>query len=1161
MGNMTTCTGAINDHLSSKEIKFNLLESNMPLIKGNKNKKLKSNSQIYSIVKEEENKDDFRIFKFEKTKKNQIYQIPRSNNRKNFFKMKKEERKENITNNDIDYNEKMKRCVSGLKQIDKNEDDCDIIECEDEFECENILDLIKNVDIPNKKRSNYFNVKNNILKGNKKNKSNRYDKENSNEKEKEMISNNNNVLLNDSYINKDLNMELSVSKNKINGSEIQCSSIFENLNKEEKSIEKSASFKNSNEDSIKMNNKNNNNKKDKAIDNFDNMDEIKINCYDNRDKSFNLNNNNIDLNKKDEGNHSYFNNKKEKENIKNNNLKDKIDINKSENKSNIIRNNQNNEFQNCKIDNNINININNNLSNINNINTINNISSINNNSELNNNNYIDVSSNTTYFLSVEKSHRRPITSLIDKNALYLKKNIYDNNININKMNYDFRNSVGINRFKWKLMPKQKYNTQICKSFNNGNQSFSINEENQNHKISQLTTIMKENKNTNYNSKIESKNDNISFEENNNIVFSEFKKQKEEQDKKIKLLQDKIKNLYNIIKEEKNKEIKNDEKISKLEEIMVRGKRRNSARKEEKIKFYKDENIQYKKALNDIKFVESQKDYRIKKLEEELENLKKNNKINKQLLAQKNNQIKNLKASKSKQDELIKQYEILSDINFKNNSTKGTTKINYFEDKENYYNNLAHKTSVSVNLKKNNSCGKMTFQKNQTFKKLNKSISLKNEINKPNNNNFNNNKDKKFKKALNKGNNKNKKTSNLKKQINTKDISNLKEISNLEQEGFQKENSDGYIKTNITSKNKSKKQILNININSINNRLSFNERNINYNNYCNSLCNKSKNKYSNKISLNRIKMYKYNKLQNLPTITNKVSNKFIISNKANVKYKKSINSKNYSSKKNFSFKKSKKISNNYEKDLKEMYLKAGTSLKEEENDNKKALFLNNINNNNDMKFYPSNNILYRNNNNKTNITNSNNNTAMTNNITNLSMSPIIISRFQNLDNLSMDDKLNLSGNINNYLSNISNYFKSNINGDKEKDKDQTNKIYRKLWDEGFLRYEEMCKSKYSNKKENESNYNELSKNCLKLNFGMANELIEINIDQNDFMMDVKNKFLNNFFEKKIYGDNEKKYITENILFLNKGGIIDIYKKVNENNINNNEIIIPVLKDVT
>ena len=48
---------------------------------------------------------------------------------------------------------------------------------------------------------------------------------------------------------------------------------------------------------------------------------------------------------------------------------------------------------------------------------------------------------------------------------------------------------------------------------------------------------------------------------------------------------------------------------------------------------------------------------------------------------------------------------------------------------------------------------------------------------------------------------------------------------------------------------------------------------------------------------------------------------------------------------------------------------------------------------------------------------------------------------------------------------------------------------------------------------------------------------------------------------MYGDNEKKYITQNILFLNKDGIIDILKKVHENNLKNNDIITTVLKDVT
>ena len=79
--------------------------------------------------------------------------------------------------------------------------------------------------------------------------------------------------------------------------------------------------------------------------------------------------------------------------------------------------------------------------------------------------------------------------------------------------------------------------------------------------------------------------------------------------------------------------------------------------------------------------------------------------------------------------------------------------------------------------------------------------------------------------------------------------------------------------------------------------------------------------------------------------------------------------------------------------------------------------------------------------------------------------------------------------------------------------------------------------------------------------MKNELIEINANKDDYMFDVKNTFLNKFFEKKMYGDNEKKYITQNIVFLNKDGIIDILKKVHENNLKNNDIIATVLKDVT
>ena len=84
----------------------------------------------------------------------------------------------------------------------------------------------------------------------------------------------------------------------------------------------------------------------------------------------------------------------------------------SQNKSSIKSSNKKKiDFTNCKIDNNLNNNNNNLNNNTNNINNINNISSI--NSDFNNNNFIDVSSNMTYFLSLEKSQRKQASSRFD----------------------------------------------------------------------------------------------------------------------------------------------------------------------------------------------------------------------------------------------------------------------------------------------------------------------------------------------------------------------------------------------------------------------------------------------------------------------------------------------------------------------------------------------------------------------------------------------------------------------------------------------------------------------------------------------------------------------------------------------------------------------------
>ena len=106
--------------------------------------------------------------------------------------------------------------------------------------------------------------------------------------------------------------------------------------------------------------------------------------------------------------------------------------------------------------------------------------------------------------------------------------------------------------------------------------------------------------------------------------------------------------------------------------------------------------------------------------------------------------------------------------------------------------------------------------------------------------------------------------------------------------FQKEKKNSS-KGKANNKDKIKK------IKPVNNKFSINNRNINQANYCNSLNIKSKSKYSNKISLNRIKIYKFN---NLPTFEQATKNS---------KYKdKKIPKKNFSSKKRGS----KKISKDF-----------------------------------------------------------------------------------------------------------------------------------------------------------------------------------------------------------------------------------------------------------
>ena len=280
----------------------------------------------------------------------------------------------------------------------------------------------------------------------------------------------------------------------------------------------------------------------------------------------------------------------------------------------------------------------------------------------------------TYFLSLEKSHHKPSSTRFEKkNILSLNNNnnpIINNNNNSSSYikdstNNNDRNSLRVNKYKWKLLPKHKYNTQIYKSImnipnmplSNENRSLLVNEEEKkNLSMTNITTIHKQNENS--------------------LVISEIKKQKDEQDKLIKSLENKIKSLENKIKTEENIIKINEKKMKKIN-------------------------------TNNNKLAESQKDFRIKKLEEQLITIRKNNKLNKNLLKRKDEQIKGLIDSKIKQEKLIKKYEITKKLKTKTNNsndnqnfnftTKASIKeINYLEDlsKSYNYNNIITSNSNS-----------------------------------------------------------------------------------------------------------------------------------------------------------------------------------------------------------------------------------------------------------------------------------------------------------------------------------------------------------------------------------------------------------------------------------------------------------------------------------
>ena len=230
----------------------------------------------------------------------------------------------------------------------------------------------------------------------------------------------------------------------------------------------------------------------------------------------------------------------------------------------------------------------------------------------------------------------------------------------------------------------------------------------------------------------------------------------------------------------------------------------------------------------------------------------------------------------------------------------------------------------------------------------------------------------------------------------------------------------------------------------------------------------------------------------------------------------------------------------------MYLRAGTVKNEETNANNNS---SNINNVKSFSYCEIPSLTQKN-----SFSNGNNNLTITNKSNkdiNLSLSPFFPSNFSNKnhkDNISLEEKLNFSENLNN-IHIFNQESKSNLN---EQSQDM-NEIYKKLYDEGYLRYRQLT--------ENTQNEENIVDELINLKFCMANELFELKVDNEVLMGDVKNKFLDIFFEEKDYGEKEKRYIDNNILFLNKEGLIDLNKKVKEINLKNNEVIIPVLKDMT
>jgi hypothetical protein len=320
----------------------------------------------------------------------------------------------------------------------------------------------------------------------------------------------------------------------------------------------------------------------------------------------------------------------------------------------------------------------------------------------------------------------------------------------------------------------------------------------------------------------------------------------------------------------------------------------------------------------------------------------------------------------------------------------------------------------------------------------------------------------------------------------------------------------------------------------------------------------------------MKIYKLNNSLNLTLNSDSRINKYFKQSKKGIKQeiKEEMNlemnvipNTTKTTRKKFSFNKTKKLSKkNSEKNFREMYLREGTVKNEESNSNSNNINSSTFNNDsNEVKLFSYNDIILLKH--KTYLTNNNNNNNSElnnkNNENNLSSSPMLLpsnnpNKINHNGSITLEEQINLSQSINNI-----HILNPNLKSNSNENSDEINKIYKKHWNEGYKRYKQLIK----NKKKDDNILSNLNDNLLKLYFCMANELFEFIVDKEELMEDIKNKFLGLFFDKKNYEDNEKKYIIENILFLKEDGFIDINKSVKDNNLENNEIIIPVLKDVT